>query len=93
MKSYSGKTALVTGGTSGIGLAAARAMAAEGAYVFLTGRSQHGVDDAVKAIGDSVLADRRELRGSGRQTSEDGVEPEVEFLIRTGRDCLGGAGP
>lgn len=52
MSQLSGKTALVTGGTSGIGLAAAQRLAAEGAHVFITGRRQSGVDEAVAAIGD-----------------------------------------
>lgn len=46
-----GKTALVTGGTSGIGLAAARRLADEGAHVFITGRSQQRLDEAVAQIG------------------------------------------
>jgi NAD(P)-dependent dehydrogenase (short-subunit alcohol dehydrogenase family) len=45
------KTALVTGGTSGIGLAAARRLAEEGAHVFITGRSQQRLDEAVAQIG------------------------------------------
>jgi len=47
----SGKTALVTGGSSGIGLAAAQRLAAEGAHVFLTGRNQDSIDTAVATIG------------------------------------------
>ena len=46
-----GKTALVTGGSSGIGLATARRMVAEGAHVFLTGRNQKSIDAAVTSIG------------------------------------------
>jgi NAD(P)-dependent dehydrogenase (short-subunit alcohol dehydrogenase family) len=46
-----GKTALVTGGNSGIGLAAAQRFAAEGAHVFLTGRNQDTLDAAVASIG------------------------------------------
>jgi NAD(P)-dependent dehydrogenase (short-subunit alcohol dehydrogenase family) len=46
-----GKTALVTGGTAGIGLAAAKRLAKEGAHVFITGRDQQRLDDAVKEIG------------------------------------------
>ncbi|MDY7232686.1 SDR family oxidoreductase [Hyalangium rubrum] len=46
-----GKIALVTGATSGIGLATARRFAAEGAHVFITGRRQTELDAAVAAIG------------------------------------------
>ncbi len=42
MGQLSGKTALVTGGTSGIGLATAQRLASEGAHVFLTGRTRSG---------------------------------------------------
>lgn len=54
MGQLDGKTALVTGGTTGIGLAAARRFAAEGAYVFVTGRRKGPVDEAVASIGASV---------------------------------------
>ena len=54
MNQLIGKTALVTGGTSGIGLATAQRFAAEGAHVFITGRGQHGVETAVASIGDSA---------------------------------------
>ena len=46
-----GKIALVTGGSSGIGLATAKRFVAEGAYVFITGRRQANLDEAVKDIG------------------------------------------
>jgi NAD(P)-dependent dehydrogenase (short-subunit alcohol dehydrogenase family) len=47
----SGKIALVTGGTSGIGLATTKKFVAEGAYVFITGRRRANLDEAVKTIG------------------------------------------
>jgi len=45
------KTAVVTGGSTGIGLAAARRFAEEGAHVYLTGRRQEVLDAAVASIG------------------------------------------
>ena len=54
MKKLEGKVALVTGGTSGIGLATAKRFVAEGAYVFITGRRQTELDAAVKEIGEKV---------------------------------------
>jgi NAD(P)-dependent dehydrogenase (short-subunit alcohol dehydrogenase family) len=61
MGQLDGKTALVTGGTSGIGLAAARRLAAEGAYVFLTGRRQAALDAAVAAIGENATGIRADI--------------------------------
>src|SRR5271165_6825891 len=49
-----GKLAVITGGTTGIGLAAAKLFVREGAYVFITGRRQNELDEAVKAIGSNV---------------------------------------
>ena len=51
MGTLTGKIAVVTGGSSGIGLATAKRFAAEGAYVFVTGRRQAELDAAVTAIG------------------------------------------
>jgi NAD(P)-dependent dehydrogenase (short-subunit alcohol dehydrogenase family) len=51
MGKLDGKVAVVTGGTSGIGLASAKRLVGEGAHVFITGRRQAELDTAVKAIG------------------------------------------
>ncbi|HVB85805.1 MAG TPA: glucose 1-dehydrogenase [Candidatus Dormibacteraeota bacterium] len=54
MGKLDGKVAVVTGGSSGIGLATAKRFADEGAYVFITGRRQTELDEALKAIGNNV---------------------------------------
>jgi NAD(P)-dependent dehydrogenase (short-subunit alcohol dehydrogenase family) len=55
------KTALVTGGSSGIGLATAKRFVNEGAYVFITGRREAELAAAVKEIGRSVTAVRGDV--------------------------------
>jgi NAD(P)-dependent dehydrogenase (short-subunit alcohol dehydrogenase family) len=54
MGKLDGKIALITGGSTGIGLATALRFVAEGAYVFITGRRQKELDAAVKQIGKRV---------------------------------------
>ena len=54
MGKLQGKTAVITGGTSGIGLATARRFVAEGAHVFVMGRRRAELDAAVKQIGGKV---------------------------------------
>src|SRR6266849_8291468 len=49
-----GKVAVITGGSEGIGFAAAQLFVKEGAFVFITGRRQKELDEAVKVIGSSV---------------------------------------
>jgi NAD(P)-dependent dehydrogenase (short-subunit alcohol dehydrogenase family) len=56
MKKLEGKIAVITGGNSGIGLATAQRFVSEGAYVFITGRRQSELDEAVKQIGTNVSA-------------------------------------
>src|ERR1700682_978201 len=56
MTKLEGKVAVITGGNSGIGLATAQRLVAEGAYVFITGRRQSELDAAVKEIGKNVTA-------------------------------------
>ena len=54
MSKLNGKIAVVTGGSSGIGLAAAKRFVEEGAYVFIVGRRQSELDKAKAEIGRNV---------------------------------------
>lgn len=55
------KVALVTGGSSGIGLATARRFVAEGAFVFVTGRRETELDNATKELGSNSEAVRSDV--------------------------------
>lgn len=65
MLKLEGKTALVTGGGSGIGLAVARRFAQEGARVFITGRREAQLAEAVTRIGGQVEAIAGDLTSTG----------------------------
>src|ERR1700693_35010 len=56
-----GKVAVVTGGSSGIGLATAKRFVDEGAYVFITGRRQNELDAAVNQIGRNLTGVRGDV--------------------------------
>ena len=61
MGKLQGKVAVVTGGTTGIGFATAKRFVDEGTYVFITGRRQKELDEAVKAIGSEVAGVRGDV--------------------------------
>lgn len=54
-KRFDNKVVVITGGTDGIGLATAKAFAVEGAQVYVTGRRQERLDEAVAAIGNGAV--------------------------------------
>ena len=61
MPKLDGKVSLVTGGTSGIGLAAANALAKEGAHVYITGRREPELRTAVQQIGRNATGVRGDV--------------------------------
>ena len=61
MPALRGKIAVITGGSTGIGLATAKRFVKEGAYVFITGRRQAELDKAVAEIGSNVTAVRADV--------------------------------
>ncbi len=58
MGKLEGKIALITGGSSGIGLATAKQFVNEGAFVFITGRRQPELDAAINEVGKNITAVR-----------------------------------
>lgn len=77
--SLRGKVALITGGSSGLGLAAAKCFVAEGAFVFITGRRQTELDKAVAEIGSDVVAVQ----------ADSSVSTELDRVYATIRDTKG----
>src|SRR5258705_10018978 len=61
-----GKTVVITGGSTGVGLAIAKRFVEEGAYVFINGRSQAELDAAVKEIGENVTG----VQGDGSKQGD-----------------------
>ena len=90
----SGKIALVTGGSAGIGLATAQELAAQGAKVYLTGRRQQELDDAVALVGASatgIRADASRLDDLDKvyaQIAEQSGRLDILFANAGGGDML-----
>src|SRR4029077_13133680 len=82
-----GKIALVTGSTAGIGVAIARSLASEGAHVYVNGRTQQRVDAAVAAIRSHAAAAKVDGIAADFSGSAGGAEaviarlPAVDVLV------------
>src|ERR1700722_2996349 len=74
MKRLEGKVAVVTGGNSGIGLATAKRLQEEGAKVAIAGRNRKTLDEAVRAIGNGVVAVQADV---AKLTDVDNLYAEV----------------
>ncbi|GLQ87290.1 SDR family oxidoreductase [Dyella flagellata] len=81
MNRFNGKTVLVTGGNSGIGLAAAKAYAAEGARVVITGRDAETLEKASAEIGTHVIALRSDAASlpDARQLAKTLKEQDIRL--------------
>ncbi len=96
-RTLAGFSALVTGGGSGIGLACARRLAADGAAVTIVGRSEERLRSAVAAIEEVASGDAKVLAVSTDVTDESAVEAAVAAATGvTGRldgivSCAGGS--
>ena len=88
------KIALVTGGSTGIGLATAQELAAQGAKVYLTGRRQQELDEAVARVGASatgIRADASRLDDLDKvyaQIAEESGRLDILFANAGGGDML-----
>ena len=88
MGQLDGKTALITGATSGIGLAAAHRLAAEGAHVVITGRRPAALDAAVASITSGAAGDVVGIAGD--VSSDADLDHVMDVIARrgTGLDVL-----
>ena len=86
MNRFDNKTILVTGGTSGIGLAAAKAFAAEGARVVITGRDAAALGAAQEQVGGATLALRNDAGDTGaakalaERLATEGIRLDAVFI-------------
>jgi NAD(P)-dependent dehydrogenase (short-subunit alcohol dehydrogenase family) len=89
---FDGKIALVTGGSSGIGLATAKLFAQRGATVYITGRRQKELDEAVREIGQSAAGIQGDVSRQGDidkvfQTIREQKGKLLQLLAKPGSDA------
>ncbi|AUG55120.1 SDR family NAD(P)-dependent oxidoreductase [Thalassospira marina] len=93
-KQLDGKVALVTGGSTGIGLAAAQELAQQGARVFITGRREEELNAAVQAIGGNATgiradaANNQDLDALYAQIAKSAGKLDILFANAGGGDML-----
>jgi NAD(P)-dependent dehydrogenase (short-subunit alcohol dehydrogenase family) len=85
MKKLTNKTAVITGGNSGIGLATAKEFIAQGAKVIITGRNQKSIDEAIALLGENasgVIADSgsmAQIKTLGEQVKA--ITPNIDIIF------------
>jgi NAD(P)-dependent dehydrogenase (short-subunit alcohol dehydrogenase family) len=85
MKKLTGKTAIITGGNSGIGLATAHEFIAQGAQVIITGRNQKSIDEAVAQLGSqaqgivSDTGDMAQVKQLGQKVKA--IAPNIDIIF------------
>ena len=78
-----GKVAVVTGGSRGLGLAAAKALAAEGAHVVICARGEEQLQKAVNEILQNATSAARAITVTADVSSQAGVDSVIEFAIKS----------
>jgi NAD(P)-dependent dehydrogenase (short-subunit alcohol dehydrogenase family) len=85
-----GKSVLVTGGSKGIGLACAKAFAAEGCRLHLASRDKERLAQAAKALGGDVKIHPVDLRDAGQLKKLAAECADVDILVNNAGDIPGG---
>lgn len=77
-----GRVAIVTGSSRGLGLAAATALIGEGAHVVMCARGEEALNDAVQAVGQSAASGARAIAVTADVSTEAGVRSVVDAAVR-----------